>query len=150
MPIDASAAAPEAEPGRPSRPDAPSRESGPLEDLNVLQRELRQLIHDQLRLAALELKLAARSLATAVMAAVCIGLLLILVLTGLMAAAGFGLSDMGLRPAAVMLVLSTIMAVLVLLLSVFLRRQLGNLGFSATLRSLKPAPLEKPLQDAES
>ena len=50
---------------------------GPLDDLSALQRELRALVHDQLRLAGLELRLAAHSLMAMIAAAVCIGALLV-------------------------------------------------------------------------
>jgi hypothetical protein len=53
-----------------------------LVDLSALQRELRALVHDQLRLAGLELRLAAHSVMTMISAAVCMGALLVVAWLG--------------------------------------------------------------------
>ena len=111
---------------------------GPLDDLSALQRELRALVHDQLRLAALELRLAAHSLTTMISAAVCIGALLVLAWLGLMAAAGLGLIGMGLQPALVLLVLAALTLALAGLLRVFIRRRSRDIGLPASLRALRP------------
>lgn len=112
--------------------------TGPLEDLHTLQRELRNLAHDQLQLAALELRLAAHSLMTMISAAVCIGALLVLAWVGLMAAAGLSLIGLGLQAALVLLLLAALTLALALTLRGYLRHRSRYLGFPATLRSLKP------------
>jgi hypothetical protein len=111
---------------------------GPLEDLSALQRELRALVHDQLQLAALELRLAAHSLTTMISAAVCIGAMLVVAWLGLMAAAGLVLVGMGLQPATVLLVLAALTLVPAALLRVMIRRRSHDLGLPASLRALRP------------
>lgn len=111
---------------------------GPLDDLNALQRELRALVHDQLQLAGLELRLAAHSVMTMIAAAVSIGALLVVAWLGLMGAAGLGLMKMGLGPAVVLLVLATLTLVLAGLLAVLIRRRSRDLGLPASLRALRP------------
>jgi len=111
---------------------------GPLDDLSALQRELRALVHDQLLLAGLELRLAAHSLLTMIAAAVCIGAMLVVVWLGLMGAAGLGLMKMGLAPALVLLVLSAVTLVLAGLLGLLIRRRSRDLGLPASLRALRP------------
>jgi hypothetical protein len=111
---------------------------GPLDDLSALRRELRDLVHDQLQLAALELRLAAHSLMTMIAAAVCIGALLVAAWLGLMGAAGLGLVGMGLEPAMALLVLVGLTLVLAGLLRVLIRHRSRDLGLPASLRALKP------------
>lgn len=111
---------------------------GPLEDLSALHRELRALVHDQLQLAGLELRLAAHSVMTMISAAVCIGALLVVAWLGLMGAAGLGLMEMGLDPALALLVLAAVTLVLAGLLRVLIRRRSRDLGLPASLRALRP------------
>lgn len=112
--------------------------SGPLDDLSALQRELRALVHDQVQLAGLELRLAAHSLMTMIAAAVCIGAMLVVVWLGLLGAAGLGLMKLGLAPALVLLMLSAFTLVLAGLLGLLIRRRSRDLGLPASLRALKP------------
>jgi len=119
--------------------DHAAPETGPLEDLNRLQRELRHLLHDQLQLAALEVRLAAHNLLSMVAAAVSIGVLLLLVWTGLIGAIGMSLIEVGLKPALTLLVLAALTAGLAALLMVYIRRTSRTMGLPATLRALKPA-----------
>jgi hypothetical protein len=106
--------------------------------LSALRRELRALVHDQLHLAGLELRLAAHSLMTMIAAAVCIGALLVAAWVGLMGAAGLGLIGMGLEPAMVLLVLVAFTLVLAGLLRVLIRQRSRDLGLPASMRALKP------------
>jgi hypothetical protein len=106
--------------------------------LSAFRRELRALVHDQLQLAALELRLAAHSLMTMILAAVCIGALLVMTWLGLMGAAGLGLVGMGLQPAVVLLLLAALTLVLAGLLGVLIRRRSRDLGLPASLRALRP------------
>ncbi len=112
--------------------------SGPLEDLSSLQHEIRELIHDQLRLAALEVRLAVHSLMAMIAAAVCIGVLLLLAWTGLMGATGLGLIGMGLEPAVALLVVAALTTGLAVVLGIYIRRRSRRMGLPATLRALKP------------
>jgi len=114
-------------------------ETSPLEDLGIIQREWRNLIHDQLQLAALEVRLAAQSVMVMILAAVCIGALLVLAWAGLMAATGLSLAGMGLHPIFVLLTVTALTAVPVLVLWRFINRRSRHLGFPATLRTLKPS-----------
>lgn len=121
--------------------------TGPLEDLNTLQRELRQLIHDQLQLAALELRLAAHSLMAMIAASVCIGVLLLLAWTGLMGAIGLSLIDLGLKPAFALLALTALTIGIAVLLVVYIQRRSSRMGLPATLRALNPAaPGKQPVE----
>ena len=106
--------------------------------MSALRRELRGLVHDQLQLAGLELRLAAHSLMTMIAAAVCIGALLVVAGLALMGAAGLGLMEMGLEPALVLLVLATLTLVAAGLLGVLIRRRSRDLGLPASLRALRP------------
>lgn len=119
--------------------DSAVEETSPLADLGILQREWRKLIHDQLQLAALEVRLATHSLMAMISAAVCIGALLVLAWVGLMAATGLSLIGMGLNPVFILLTVTALTAVPVLLLRGFIVRRSRKLGFPATLRTLKPS-----------
>jgi hypothetical protein len=116
----------------------------PLEDLGSLPAELRRLAHDQLQLAALELRLAGRSLAAMITASVFMGALLLLAWIAVLASAGFGLNALGLPSAAVMLVLAVLTMALALLVRVYVRRRSADLGFPGTMRSLRPDPENAP------
>ncbi len=118
--------------------------------MSTLQQEVRGLIHDQLQLAALEVRLAARSLMTMISAAFCIGALLVLVWVGMMAATGLSLIDNGLQPVLAVLVITALTSILVLLLFGLIRHRSRDLGLPATMRALKPpAPenLDRENQD---
>jgi hypothetical protein len=110
--------------------------------VSTLQQEVRGLIHDQLQLAALEVQLASRSLMTMIFAALCIGVLLVLVWVGLMTALGLSLIDVGLQPVLVVLVVTALTSILALLLFVLIRRRSRDLGLPATMRALRPSPPE--------
>jgi uncharacterized membrane protein len=119
--------------------DFVTQATSPLEDLGVLQREVRRLIHDQLKLVALELRVAAHSLMSMITAAIFIGALLVLAWVGLMGATGLGLIGLGLAPALALLVVTALTVILALLIGVFIRHRSRDLGFPATLRTLKPS-----------
>jgi len=110
--------------------------------LSTLPQEVRGLIHDQLKLVALELRLASHSLMIMIFAAVCIGVLLVLIWVGLMAAIGLSLIHVGLQPVLVVLVLTALTSILALLLFGLIRRRSRDLGLPATMRTLKPSPQE--------
>lgn len=128
--------------------DCAALASSPMEDLYALQREVRHCMHDQLQLAALEARLASRSLMTMISAAVCIGALLLLVWVGLIGAAGLMLMETGLAPVLVVLLLTALTSIVVLLLLRLIRQRLYDLGFPATLRTLKPSATGDPERDS--
>lgn len=118
--------------------------SSALEDLYSLQHEIRELVHDQLRLAMLEVRLAAQSFVTMVAMAMCIGALLLLAWAGLMAAIGLGLVRLGFDPAWALLAVTALTSGLALLLAMRIQHWSLRMGLPATLRALKPAT--PPLQ----
>jgi uncharacterized membrane protein YqjE len=142
MPSEASAERPVAD------DDYGVRPTGSLESLSALQRELRKLVHDQLQLAALEVRLAAHSLMAMVAAAIFIGLLLLFAWVALMGATGLGLTGMGLQPAFALLAVAALTLVLALLLGGFIRRRSRHLGLPASLRALKPSAADPRQREA--
>ncbi len=112
--------------------------NSPLQDLYSLQHEFRELVHDQLRLAILELRLAAHSLMAMIATAVCIAALLFTAWAGLMGALGLSLVRLGLDPALALLTVTVLTTALALLLATRIRHWSLRMGFPATLRSLKP------------
>jgi uncharacterized RDD family membrane protein YckC len=107
--------------------------------LSILPQEVRSLIHDQLQLTALEVRLASRSLMAMIVAAVCISVLMVLVWVGLMVAIGLSLLDAGLQPVHVVLVVTVVNSVFAFLLFGFIRIRSRDLGLPATMRALKPS-----------
>lgn len=116
--------------------------------MSSLPQEVRGLIYDQLQLVALEVRLASRSVMTMIFAAVCIGVLLVLVWVGLMAAVGLSLIDFGLQPVLVVLVVTALTSILAALLFGLIRIRSRDLGLPATMRALKPSsPGDQGRQD---
>ena len=113
--------------------------TSPLDDVSTLQRELHQLIYEQLQLAALEVRLAARSLMIMISSAICIGALLVMVWVGLMGAIALSLIGTGLQPALALLGVSALTAILTLLLFRLILNRSRDLGLPATLHTLKPS-----------
>ena len=107
--------------------------------MSTLPREVHGLIYDQLKLTALEVRLASRSLMTMIYTAIFTGALLVLVWLGLMAALGLSLIDAGFRPVPVLLMVTAFTSGLVLLLFGLIRHRSRDLGLPATLRALKPS-----------
>jgi hypothetical protein len=112
--------------------------SSTLDDLYSLQHEIRELVHDQLRLATLEVRLAAHSFLTMIAMAVCIGALLLMAWAGLMAAIGLGLVRLGFDPAWALLAVTALTSGLALLLVVRISQGSTRMGLPGTLRALKP------------
>lgn len=107
--------------------------------MSTLPQEVRGLIHDHLQLAALEVRLASRSLMIMISFACCIGGLLVLVWLGLMAAVALSLIDGGFHLVLVILLVTALTSGLVLLLFGLIRRRSRDLGFPATLGNLMPS-----------
>ena len=112
-----------------------------LEDAQSLWHELRGLIHDRFRLAALETQRAGESLADMIVAGVIVGALLIGTWLGLMAAAVLELveHDVVATSSAILLAVASNL-LLVLILFGVIRRKSRYLQFPATLRSFQTTP----------
>jgi hypothetical protein len=119
----------------------PGSGSGMLEDAQSLWHELRGLIHDHFRLAALETQRAGESLADMIVAGVIVGALLIGAWLGLMAAAVLELveHDVVATSSAILLAVASNL-LLVLILFGVIRRKSRYLQFPATLRSFQTTP----------
>jgi hypothetical protein len=117
--------------------------SSSLEGLYSLQLEIRELIHDQLKLATLEMRLAVQNFVVLVAIAVCIGALLLMAWAGLMATVAFGLVYLGLDSTIALLSVTTLTLGLALLLGMHMRHRSSRMGLPATLRALKP-PITAP------
>lgn len=115
-------------------------DAGLIEQVKSLWYELRGLVHDGLTLAALETRQAGRGLVTMVIAAVAIAILVISAWLGLLSAAVLGLIGIGVNAVIAMLLAVAANLGLAALLYQVIRRQTQHLRFSATLRSLRPAP----------
>ena len=115
-------------------------DSGLLDNARELWRELRAMAHDQLTLAALEAKLAGKSLVNMIAAGVMIAVLLISAWLGLLGAAVLWLIGIGVPASIAMLVAVAGNLALAAVLYQLIRRQSRRLQFPATLRSLRPLP----------
>lgn len=118
--------------------EASPRSAGLLEDAKLLWNEVRGLTHDQFQLATLELKLAGESLVIMIAAAVMAAVLVISGWLGLVAAAVFGLIDIGVGPLTALLLGVAANVIGALLLVFLIRRRSHYLQFPATRRSLSP------------
>jgi hypothetical protein len=119
--------------------DAVEHASTLLDDALLLVQELRAGLHDQLCLVSNEAQLAARSLTSMVAAAVGIGVLLVSVWLGLMAAGTLAMIGLGLAPAVAMLIGAALNLIALLVPYQLIRRKGRNLAFPATRRTLEPA-----------
>jgi hypothetical protein len=119
---------------------APPGDSGSLEEVKSLWHELRGLAHDQLTLAALETKLAGKSLVTMIAAGVMVAVLLVSAWLGLVGAGVLWLISIGVVASIAMLLAVAANLVFALILYDVIRRQTRHLQFPATLRSLRPVP----------
>ena len=118
-------------------------EAGLLDEMIALSSDVRELAEAHLQLAALEAKLAGRSLLTIIAAALAIALLLVGAWFGLMAAVVVGLAAWGLSIAAAILVIVVLNVGAAILLLRLIRRRSRQLGFPATVRSLKVMGLRR-------
>jgi len=126
---------------------APPGDSGLLEDAKSLWHELRRLAHDQLTLAALETRLAGKSLVTMIAAGAMVAALLVSAWLGLMGAAVLWLISIGVIASIAMLLAVAANVVFALILYDVIRRQSRHLQFPATLRSLRPVPSKLLVSD---
>ena len=126
---------------------APPSVSGLLEEAKSLWQELRGLAHDQLALAALETRLAGKSLVTMIAAGVMVAVLLVSAWLGLVGAVVLWLTGIGVVASIAILLAVAANLLLALILYDMIRRQSRHLQFPATLRSLRP--VRSQLQGSE-
>ena len=126
---------------------APPGDSGLLEDAKSLWHELRGLAHDQLTLAALETRLAGKSLVTMIAPGMMVAVLLVSAWLGLVGAVVLWLISIGVMASIAMLLAVAANLVLALILYDVIRQQSRHLQYPATLRSLRPVPAK--LQGSE-
>ena len=126
---------------------APPGDSGLLVDAKSLWHELRGLAHDQLTLAALETRLAGKSLVTMIAAGLMVAVLLVSAWLGFVGAAVLWLISIGVMASIAMLLAVAANLVLALILYDVIRQQSRHLQYPATLRSLRPVPAK--LQGSE-
>lgn len=119
---------------------APPGDAGLLDEAKSFWHELRGLAHDQLTLAALETKLAGKSLVTMIAAGLMVAVLLVSAWLGLVAAAVLWLISMGVVASIAMLLAVAANLGMAWVLYQVIRRQSHHLQFPATLRSLRPVP----------
>ena len=117
---------------------APPGDSGLLEDAKSLWHDLLGLAHDQLTLAALETRLAGKSLVTMIAAGIMVAALLVSAWLGLVGAAVLWLISIGVTASIAMLLAVAANLVFALIVYDVIRRQSRHLQFPATLRSLRP------------
>ncbi len=128
--------------------EVPPRKPELLEDFKSLWHEVLGLAHDQLMLAALETKLAGRSLVIMIAIGVMIAILLISAWLGVMGAVVLWLTGIGLAGSIAMLIAAAANLVAAFILYGVIRGQSRHLQFPATLRSLRPVPSK--LQGSET
>jgi len=126
--------------GKTSGPGDPVKNSGVLEDAQLLWRELREQGHDRFRLVALETQRAGMSLVAMLMAGVMVALLLSGAWLGFLAAAVLMLIEYGIVASNAILLAVVFNLLLALILCGVIRRKSRYLQFPATLRSLRPMP----------
>jgi hypothetical protein len=114
-----------------------------LEDVQSLWKELQDLTHDRLQLAALETQRAGENLVAMIVMGVMVALLLIGAWLGLMAAAVLGLVESGMVTSNAILLAVAVNLLFTLLLFGMIRRKSYFLQFPGTLRSFQSAPPER-------
>ena len=121
----------------PSESETPPKPAGLIDDVKSLWRELAGLLHDRLELAALETKFAAQNLVNMIAMGVMVAVLLVSAWLGLLGAMVLWLIHLGLMASIAMLLGVLVNLALAALLYRSILRQSQNLGWPATLRSLK-------------
>jgi hypothetical protein len=115
----------------------PPSDAGLLEETKSLWHELRGLAHNHFALAALEAKLAGKSLVTMIAAGVVAAVLLVSAWLGLIGAVVLWLIGIGVAASIAILLAVTANLAAALFLYAVIRRQSRSLQFPATLRSLR-------------
>ena len=107
-------------------------------DAGALTRDVRELLHDQLQLAVLEARLAARTMAVVVALAIGLALLLSAAWLSLLGALVMTLVSQGFSAAQALLIMAALSVAVMPVLYAVLYRQVASLGFPASLRTLRP------------
>ena len=129
-------------------------DSGLLEEVKSLWHQLCVLAHDRLTLAALETRLAGKSLVTMIAAGVMIAGLLVSAWMGLMGVVVLWLLSIGVMASIALLLAVAANLVFAMILYAVIRLKSRYLQFPATIRSLRPLPpklqpSDKPLCDSQ-
>src|SRR5260221_5069945 len=122
--------------------------SGLLADARSLWREVTSLAHDHIALAALEARLAGRSLVVMVVAGVLVAVLLVSAWLGLLGAAVLWLVSAGLPASGALLLAVAANLVLVVILWAVIHRQSRNLQFPRSVRSLQPGSPHERMENS--
>jgi len=115
-------------------------DSSLVEEVKSLWHQLYVLAHDRLTLAALETKLAGKSLVTMIAAGVMIAGLLVSAWMGLMGVVVLWLLSIGVMASIALLLAVAANLVFALILYAVIRLKSRYLQFPATIRSLRPLP----------
>ena len=121
----------------PSTSEASPKPAGMIADLKSLWDDLAGLLHDRLELAALETKFAAQNLVDMIATGVMVAVLLVSAWLCLLGAMVLWLIHLGLMASVAMLLGVVVNLVLAAFLYRSILHQSQNLGWPATLRSLK-------------
>lgn len=121
----------------PSASEASPKPAGMIDDVKSLWGDLVGLLHDRLELAALETKFAAQNLVDMIATGVMVAVLLVSAWLCLLGAMVLWLIHLGLMASVAMLLGVLVNLALAALLYRSILRQSQNLGWPATLRSLK-------------
>lgn len=125
------------------RAGMPAREPGLIASLGVLWEDLRGLVHDHLRLAALEMQQAAQSMVDTIVYGVCagvaIGVLLASAWLGASIALALWLIERGLPASAALLLAAMLNLLGALGFVLAIRRRSRQFLFAATLRNIGPS-----------
>jgi hypothetical protein len=113
-----------------------------MDEVRYIWRDVRLLVHDHLKLAALETKLVAESLVSMIATSVAVVLLLVTAWVGLVSAGVVALVEQGIAVSVAILIAVAINVVIAFLLGIAIRRQVSHLQWPATLRSLRPSSAE--------
>jgi hypothetical protein len=111
-----------------------------LEDIQLLWRELGELIHDHFQLAALETRRAGESLVIMIVAGVMVAVLLIGAWLGFLVAAVQFLIEQGMAASSAILLTVAVNLLVALILCGVIRRKSRYLQFPALIHSLQPLP----------
>jgi hypothetical protein len=111
-----------------------------LDNARSLWREVHGLVHDQLALAALETRLAGKSLVSMVVAGLMVAALLVSAWLGLMGVAVLWLVNVGVAPTIAMLFAVAANITLALILRDRIQKHSRSLQFPRTVRGLRPTP----------
>jgi len=121
-----------------------------MDEVRYIWRDVRLLVHDHLKLAALETKLVAESLVSMIATSVAVVLLLVTAWVGLISAGVVALVEQGIVVSVAILIAVAVNVIIAFLLSIAIRRQVSHLQWPATLRSLRPTTAEPQPQQAVS